>query len=116
MIENKSEMAAAALSCISSGGFSVSLNNSPIARVRINGVEAEILLYDSSVVSKIAPLVPDSLKKFNFLRELSSSLDKRGLSLKILDEKGELLSAGHGVHSLLGKQKVKLMRLRRLLK
>lgn len=98
-----------------SGSFQVVLNRKELSGVGFDNQKITIELKDAEKAKFIIHNLPKRYLKLSFANEMSKALDDIGKILVIRDKDGELAELGTGVHSILGKIRLKVLRARKYL-
>ena len=97
------------------GTVNVRLNRSEIARVDFSGNTVKINLNDIDYAKHLSGKAPHGLKKLSTLRHIATLLFHIGLTVKVFEGKGELVSMGKEIHGILGHIKLNLIRARKFI-
>lgn len=118
---NESDMGSSAkigailLSSLHGGKVAVTVNGRPLAELRASVSSVELDIGDGHVFSILLSKIPRSTFRLQTLHALSKQLNVLGTKFSLYDSEGLVLSAGKGVRSVLGRQKISLRRLMRLI-
>lgn len=95
------------------GSVSVRINRSDLAKVDFTGKTVTVNLRDTDYIKHLSGKAPHGLKKVSTIRHFAVLLSHLGLTVKVMEGKGELMAMGRDIHGLLGHLKVSLIRARK---
>lgn len=99
-----------------SGTVSLKLDGQDIGKLQFKGPNVTFLVNERIPAGKLFHIIPRRLHKLSTLSFVSGFLEQLGLSMVLRNNSGELVELGKGAHSILGKEKIKILRVIRYLR
>ncbi|MGC8608389.1 MAG: hypothetical protein ACP5UV_00790 [Thermoplasmata archaeon] len=98
---------------LQSGFVRIKINNGEFAEIGVSSNHVKVILKNAETLKNLSEKTPHAIKKIKNVHKLSSLMTQMGITVEFYDSKGEILSIGSGIHSILGNFEIKPTRIRK---